>query len=69
MRQDFLKNDFPTEDLLLQLRPVSDEYALISNEPIYEREQGKILRIFGKADHNCYALKEFKHNYALKNAD
>ena len=64
-----MKSDIPTEDLLLQLRPASEDYALVSIEPIYERAQGKILRIIGKLDHSHYALKEFMHNYAPNNAD
>ena len=68
-REDFLKSEIPTDYLLLQLRPASDDYTLISNVPFQETEHGRIFRVIGKADRKHYALKEFEHNFSNKDTD
>ena len=68
-RENLLRSDIPTEDLLSQARPASDDYTLISNQPFKESEQGRYFRVVGKADNNQYVLKEFMHNFANKDTE
>ena len=44
-RQNRLKSNISTEDLLKNLRPASDDYDKISNEPFQVGGQGKLYRI------------------------
>ena len=68
-RENLLRSDIPTEDLLSQARPASDDYTLISNEPFKESEEGRYYRVIGKAENKHYVLKEFMHNFANKDTE
>ena len=68
-REILLRSDIPTEDLLSQARPASDDYTLISNQPFKESEQGRYFRVIGKAEKKQYVLKEFMHNFANKDTE
>ena len=65
-KENLLRSDIPTKDLLFQARPASEDYALISNQPFKESEEGRYFRVIGKADNMHYVLKEFMHNFASK---
>ena len=69
LREYLLKSDIPTDDLLLQLRSASEDYALISNEHFKETAQARYFRVIGKADSKHYVLKEFMHNFADKDTE
>ncbi len=68
-RQDLLKSDVPTKDLLLQLKPSSEFYEKVSETSFKKGGQGKIFRVMCKADKKQYALKQFQHDFSHDQTD